>query len=179
MKRIMTLLVFFTLFSHALRAQSPDIYYALGVTLLKDTNYTEAISCFNKVIEHNDRDIGALTLRGYAKMKKGHYHEAMDDFNKVIRIDPMVPSAWNHRGLCKKELKNYRGALSDFSWAVELDPQNKEAFYNRGVLKYFHLHNPKGGCKDWEKAAALGHVPSETMQKKYCNTKTGKITTRK
>jgi tetratricopeptide (TPR) repeat protein len=178
-KRGIALAAGFFFISHILMGQSPDIYYSLGVTLLNDTNYSEAITCFDKVIEHNDRDVGALTLRGFAKMKEGEYRQAMEDFNRVIRIDPDIPSAWNHRGLCKKELRNYRGALSDFSWALQLDPKNKEAYFNRAVVKYFHLKDPDGGCSDWQKSASLGYPPSQELLRKYCSRKTGETTSRK
>ncbi len=159
-----------TLVSAVSPAQTPDVYYSLGVTLLMDSNYSAAIKCFDKVLEHNDRDIGSLTLRGYAKMKEGKYREALEDFNRAVKIDPKDPSTWNHRGLCKKELKNYRSALSDFSWALQLDPENKEALFNRGVVKYYHLNDLKGACNDWHKADSLGHSPSGKLWKKHCRT---------
>jgi tetratricopeptide (TPR) repeat protein len=179
MKKRMAVMISLAFVSLWLQGQSPDIYYSLGVTLLNDTNYREAITCFDKVLEHNDRDVGALTLRGYAKLKEKKYREALEDFNRVLRIDPGISSGWNHRGLCKKELGNYKGALSDYSRALKLDPNNKEAYFNRAVVKYFHLKDPQGGCRDWRMAANLGHTPSQILFRKYCNQKSGEATTKK
>jgi tetratricopeptide (TPR) repeat protein len=136
---------------------------------LQKNDFGEAIACFDKVLEHNAQDVGALTLRGYARVQAGEFQEALEDFNSVIRIDPTISSAWNHRGLCKKELGNYRGALSDFSWALELNPQNREAWHNRAVLKFFYLNDVAGACHDWHKADSLGHAPAKTLWERYCN----------
>ena len=170
MIKVSIVAVILALFPGVLPAQSPDIYYSLGVTLLMDSDYSAAIKCFDKVLQNNDSDVGSLTLRGYAKMKEGKYREALEDFNRAVKIDPDNATVWNHRGLCKKELNNYQSALSDFSRALQLDPKNREALFNRGVLKYFHLNDLKGACRDWQKADSLGHAPSRELWKKYCLT---------
>ena len=70
--------------------------------------------------------------------------------------------------MAKDDLKDYYGAIADYTKAIELDPDYASAYANRGINKE-NLGDLNGACKDWRKAASLGHSNSAKWVRDQCN----------
>ena len=66
-----------------------------------------------------------------------------------------------------KNWKKYN-PFSSQNNAIELNPDYSDAYSNRGISKE-NLDDLNGACKDWRKAASLGHSNSAKWVRAQCN----------
>jgi tetratricopeptide (TPR) repeat protein len=92
---------------------------------------------------------------------------AVNDINKAINLDPGLPGVYTIRGTLRIEDQNYLAAINDFNRALEHDPKDASALFNRGIASY-NLGRKDNACKDWQKAADLGHYKAVRYMSKYC-----------
>ncbi len=166
MKILAGILIILSFCSSLLPGQSGDSY-KVGLDKLKKLSYQESIEYFNQVLRKNSKDIGILTLRGYAKAQMKDFKGAMEDFDLIIKLNPGNSDAYNRRGICKKGLGDYEGALEDFNRAIELDSLNRDAYSNRGVIKYKYFKDEKGASEDWIIAKNMGSPVATRLLRKY------------
>ncbi len=103
----------------------------------------EAVVCFNKANALWDGE-------KYTDAKK-----AIGYLNKAIKLQPDYAQAYYNRGNAYYGLGLYERAIKDYDEAIRLKPKDVDTYYNRGNV-YFFLGNNKLGCRDAQKACALG-----------------------
>ncbi|MEQ8789705.1 MAG: tetratricopeptide repeat protein [Pirellulaceae bacterium] len=93
------------------------------------------------VLKADARNVGALRLRGFAKLMLGRLDEAIADFTSCIEIDPnqqelagRLSDAYRLRAVKRATGRDYPGAMEDFAAALEHNPRNAAAYCDRGAL---------------------------------------------
>ncbi len=124
------------------------VYSNLGQT-------QRAIEDFNKAIRLEPDNALAYYNRGAVYSKLGQTQRAIENYNEAIRLEPDYVSAYNNRGLAYTDLGQYQRAIEDCNEAIRLKPDHASAYNNRGVA-YLIQGNKKMGCRDAQKACALG-----------------------
>jgi len=118
-------------------------------------HYQQAIEDLNKAISlEPDYDL-AYYNRGIAHDNLGQYQKAIENFNEAILLNPNYADTYNNRGNVYNKFGQYQRAIDDFNKAVHLQPNNAEAYNNRGIT-YLLQGNNEPGCRDLQKACAMG-----------------------
>jgi len=69
-----------------------------GAILTELCKYSEALKCWNKVVEINPRNYTGWSNKGNNLKKLKRYDEAMHCFNKALDINPEYEKAWAEKG---------------------------------------------------------------------------------
>ena len=93
--------------------------------------------------------------RGKAYRNIGQYQRAIENFTEAIRLQPDYADAYNSRGLVYGKLGQQQHIIEDFSEVIRLKPNDVNPYSIRG-LAYFKQGNNNLGCRDAQKACALG-----------------------
>ena len=139
------------------REEYPKDYkgpFYLGIALLNNDRYQDAIKFLNKAIELNPNNFVAYNNRGNAKDELGKHEEAIKDYDKAIELDPDSSSALDHRGVAKADLGKHEEAIKDYDKAIELDPDYSGTYNNRGIANY-DLGKHEEAINDYDKAIKL------------------------
>jgi tetratricopeptide (TPR) repeat protein len=94
----------------------------------------------------------------------------MDDYNNAIRINPDFAPPYFNRGNLYNNLGQYQLAIEDFNNTIRLSPDYAMAYNSRAII-YLNHGNKIIGCRNAQKACALGNCATlETAKVKgYCN----------
>ena len=144
-------------YDEAIRLESDDAaaYYNRGNAYRKIGQYQRAIEDYNQAIRLKPDYASAYTMRGLAYSDLGQYQRTIEDFNEAIHLNPDDAAAYNNRGLAYSDLGQYQRAIGDYNDAIRLKPDSASAYNNRGFA-YLSQGNNNLGCRDAQKACALG-----------------------
>ena len=147
-----------TLFKHALHVTKDNylVHNNLGLTLFIEGKTEEAIYHYNEAIRIKTNYDDAYFNRGIANFKLRQYQLAIEDYNHAIRLQPNFDNAYNNRGAAYGMLGQNSRAIEDFNKAIKLNQDFADAYRNRGIT-YFNQDNKELGCRDAQKACALGN----------------------
>ncbi|MGD9490142.1 MAG: tetratricopeptide repeat protein [Methanoregulaceae archaeon] len=129
--------------------KSADAWYRKGVDLYyKQGKFSDAIVCFDRVIEMDPRHMKAWKERGICLKELGRYEEAIQCFDRSIALTPKERLTYYFRGEALEKLGKSSGdsalleeALRCFDIVLQDDPENVNAWNYRGVcLKELHRH---------------------------------------
>lgn len=93
--------------------------YENGLQLLREGKYKEAISAFDKAIEHNPKYMHFFH-RGRAYMKLRQYRNAINDFNTVINLNQSIKNAYFYRGIAFRKIGKKKKGMGDIKKAANL-----------------------------------------------------------
>ena len=146
-------------YNEAIRLK-PDLataYVARGNVYRDIGQYQRAIEDYNKAIRLQSDLTEAYINRGKAYEGIGQYQSAIEDYSKSIRLQPDDAIPYYNRGTAYgKYFDQPQRAIEDFNEAIRLQP-NYAAFRNNRGNAYFIQGNNKLGCRDAQKACALGN----------------------
>ena len=131
--------------------------------------WKNSIELFNHVLHITPDYVTAYYNRGLAYAHLGQQQRAIEDYNEAISRQPDYAIVYNNRGIAYYKLGQYQHALTDFNEAIRLRPDLAEAYNNRGAA-YFIQGNNNFGCRDAQKACALGACKTLNIAKGkgYC-----------
>ena len=135
-----------------------NVYYSLE-------QYERAVEDYNKAIYLKPDDALAYGNRGTLYNNLGQYQPAIEDYNEAIRLKPEYAESYNNRGNVYNNLGQYKRAIEDYNQAIRLKPEYVTAYKNRGGVYLMHGGNKKLGCRDAQKACALGDCKLLEMAK--------------
>jgi tetratricopeptide (TPR) repeat protein len=115
-----------------------------------------AIQDYNEVIRLKPDNAAAYYNRGVAYGNLGQYQRAINDFDKAIRLKPDNADAYGNRGNAYRDLGQYQRAIEDYDEVIRLKPDHANTYNNR-ALSYFLQDKNNLGCRDAQKACALGN----------------------
>ena len=93
--------------------------FETGLQLQRERKYKEAISAFNKAIEHNPKYMHFFH-RGRAYMALKQYRNAINDFSTVINLNPSIINAYFYRGIAYGKIGKKKRGLGDIRMSAEL-----------------------------------------------------------
>lgn len=109
---------------------------------------------YNKALEINAQDLGALTKRAGLYYSKGDYDKAIVDYDKIISLKSDNAEIYNARGNVHLAKGEYDAALKDFNQAISLDANSVNSYVNRGNTHYFN-NDYDAAIKDFTAAIKL------------------------
>ncbi len=143
--------------TNAIKLQ-PDYAMAYNNRGIAYTNLRQqqwAIEDFDEAIRLQPDLAMAHCNRGAAYGNIGQYQRAIEDLNEAIRLKPDYAMAYDNRGLAYFNLDQRLRAIEEFNEAIRLKPDLVDA-YNHRAVTYLLLGNNNLGCRDAQKACALG-----------------------
>jgi tetratricopeptide (TPR) repeat protein len=93
--------------------------YETGLQLRREGKYREAISAFNKSIEHNPKYMHFFQRgRDYIALKQ--YRNAINDFSTAINLNPDIRNAYFYRGKAYRKIGKKKKGMKDIKKAANL-----------------------------------------------------------
>jgi tetratricopeptide (TPR) repeat protein len=114
------------------KSQDPTLAQAEKAFAAKD--WKGAVILFDKSIQTNPGNVGALVGRSKAYVQLGSLDKALLDANKAVEGKSANAKAFGQRGIVKKLLGKNDEAAADFTQATKVDPQFGWAFAQRADL---------------------------------------------
>lgn len=148
-----------------------DAYGSLGDAYADLRLYQRAIDNYNEVIRlqpNNALNTVAYLHRGYAYHDLGQSQRAIEDYSESIRLYSNNAIAYLHRGIAYQELGQRQRSMADYNEAIRLQPNYAKAYNLRGA-SYLMGGNNKIGCRDAQKACALGDCELLELSKRKGN----------
>ena len=146
------------LFSHALQSTQNNhlAHTNIGIALFAEGKSKEAIYHYNKAINIKPDYVPPYKGRGVVYVKLGQYQRAIEDFNQATRLDHNDFLPYYNRGFIFANFAQYQLAIDNFNEAIRLRPDFTDAYNNRAAV-YFNKGDSISGCRDAQKACALGN----------------------
>jgi tetratricopeptide (TPR) repeat protein len=129
MKRF--LILFLSVLSLQIHAQTANDLYDAGMKFMDMTNYKQAILHFTQCVEKSPYYYDAYLYRGVCELKEGNEEKAMQDYNMAIEKKPDYYQAFFRRGLLHEQQGNTTLAINDFSSAIKFFPKYIAAYRQR------------------------------------------------
>lgn len=123
--------------SNLTSSSSSENFLALGLALMNQSKYDEAILAYDEAIRLDPEDAASWGAKGFALSKLGRHDEAMQVYDEALRLDTNFSLAWIGKGFALKDLGKYDEAIQAFDEAIKLDPESDMAWYGKGIV----LHN--------------------------------------
>jgi tetratricopeptide (TPR) repeat protein len=131
-----------------------DCLLSLGLQLLKEEDWQQAIAAFTSLIELEPDNAFAYDRRGIAYGRAEQYDEAIADFSRAINLASTFAGPYNNRGLSYYKQYRFDEAIADYDIAIRLSPDVAIFYANRGLV-----HSAKGdlyvAIADYDKAIEL------------------------
>jgi tetratricopeptide (TPR) repeat protein len=112
-----------------LAPSSAEDHFNLALTLMRDTEYDEALRILEKVEDLDPGLLGVHYVRGIVYKNQERLPEAVESLKHVIESDPQCFGAFYNLGVCYKKMKDDSGAREAFEAAIRLDPQHPSTHY--------------------------------------------------
>ncbi len=111
--------------------------------------------------------VDAYFGRGKAYAVKGKHQESFNDFSKVIDISPALTDAYMYRAASCEGMNKIESALFDYQQVQRMNPKDAVAFFKSAMLRNT-MNDKVGACRDFAKAASLGHTEAADYVKSSC-----------
>jgi len=112
-----------------------EYWLNLGTSMLVLERQEDALSCFEKAIELDEKHPGAWTSCGRAFARMGRYRQAASCLKKAIKLDPDYGPAWLTKGQILENCGKLMPALRSFGEALRCDPTDQRALIGEaGIL---------------------------------------------
>ena len=126
------------------------LYNLLGLILVGQTKYNDAIKYYQKGIEIEPNNAMIYNNLGAVYKTKNKHTLAENYYNKSIQLDNKIPETQNNIGNLYIELNKYDDAINSFKKAININSEFYIAYYNLGIL-HKSLGNLKESKKYFEK----------------------------
>ena len=116
--------------------------------------HAKALADFDRAIELDPQDAGAIASRGITHYIMGSYAKALVDLDNVIDLNSKLDWAIAYRGRVYRMLGRYTESLRDLNLALEMDSTNAASIASRGET-FRHLMRYDEALADFDQAIAL------------------------
>lgn len=130
--------------------------------------YNEAIRDYDQAIELDPNYTLAIFNRGLSKAGMKQHDAALEDFDLALRQDQKNHLIFNGKGVSLYQVGRFQEAIANYDAALRIKPDFGQAYYNRGFAKFMGLHDPEGGCADWQMALKLNYRAATGVLGQYC-----------
>ena len=97
--------------------------YNIGYTKSIWGQYSEALSCFDKVIEISPEFALSYNERGWVKMKMGSLEDGLQDVQQALQLDETISEAYRNLGFYYMERRDLDRAFELFDKAKSMEPE--------------------------------------------------------
>ncbi len=103
--------------------------YELGNLELKNKNYGQAVSFFEKAVEHDSLNIPAMYARSSLYDAAGYTDKAIEFLTKIVKLDQSQVSAFIDLGQIYLENQNPKMARRIWEQGLQANPKNEELLW--------------------------------------------------
>ena len=107
-------------------------FFSKGYALNRLNQYRDAITCFDKGLKLDPKNIPAYVNKGVSLGSLNQHDEAIVCFDRALKLDPQNISANRSKGISLASLNQHEEAIACFDKALEIDPQEGFAYVNKG-----------------------------------------------
>ena len=125
--------------------QYPESVFRMGVTHLRNKEYSESLKYFNSTIKINPDHANALKAiqnvarsyfnNGNKLYKRGDLEGALTAYDEVLKVDEFYYLAHFQIGMIQNKMGNKEKAIETFNKAIEINPQFFKAHFSLGLAK--------------------------------------------
>ncbi len=132
----------------------------LGVVLVRQERFDEAVAVLEKAIDANAGDPETHNNLGLARKGLHQFAAAESAFRQSLSIDPKQPQAMNNLGNVLGAVDRHTEAVECFEAAVQLEPRFADCYHNLAV-SLNELARPDAALTAILKAVSLDHGRSQ------------------
>jgi tetratricopeptide (TPR) repeat protein len=150
-----------------LNPTNAELWTEKGITFFKkflqdddSKNEEDAIKCFNKALELNDKYAPAWAYKANLLMTLPKYEEALKSFEKALEIQEKA-SYWEGRAFCLFHLQRTDEAFASWDKAIELEKDVADHWENK-AFAYSRLGKIDEVIQCLEKATEINSHNAET-----------------
>ena len=125
-----------------------------GIEKQKSGDYDGAIADFDRAIEIDPENVGALVNRAVCKQDKDDHLGAISDWDRALELKPDNGGWYVNRGIVKETIGDYDGALCDYTRSVECEPDYVVAYIARAYIKT-KQRDCEGAIADYDRVIEL------------------------
>jgi tetratricopeptide (TPR) repeat protein len=114
----------------------------LGISLLDEQQYQEAVQSFHEVVKLRPNDAEGYTNIGLTEIVWEKYESARGAIRRALALDPNNARAIFYDGLLQRRAGNSEREIADFRKVVEMYPQSRDARRELGITYYQKNNNP-------------------------------------
>ncbi len=116
--------------------ESANHYVYLAMVLLRQSRYEDALSCCERALQLDDRQVDALLNQGFAYSLLGLHEKAVESCRRAISIDCGYDNIYICLGVVLSRANELEEASDAFQRAIDLNPQSAPAYREFGLLQY-------------------------------------------
>jgi tetratricopeptide (TPR) repeat protein len=94
--------------------------------------FEEAMSCFDKALEIDPKNVRAWISRGNLFLDQKLFNEAISCYNKAIEIEPGNKKYWYNIGFALQKSDKFEESLEYFNYSLKIDPKYVKALTAKG-----------------------------------------------
>jgi predicted Zn finger-like uncharacterized protein len=117
--------------------RTADAYEHLGLNLMVENRFVEAVTAFKKASELDPKRARLWALVGDAEQQSGDVDGAIRDFQRALAQNPNLPTVWTKLGIAYKD-KDCKGcrtkAVAALQRAITVDPGDAVAHHELGYM---------------------------------------------
>lgn len=117
------------------KLNEPELYNK-ALALANLDRYDEAISCYDKVLEIDPKDVEVLSNKGRAFFKLSRDDAAISCYDKALNKNLRLAIAWYNKGSILGKFGKYEEAILCFDKALEINSNFGFALRNKGIALF-------------------------------------------
>ena len=118
-------------------AESANHYVFLASVLLRQSRYEEVLSCCERALQLDDRQVDALLNQGFAYSALGSHEKALGSCRRAVSIDSEYDEAYIGLGVMLSRANDLEAATEAFQRAIDINPQSAPAHRELGLIWFF------------------------------------------
>ena len=146
-------------------ADNPDWmrWNNLGIALLDDFQYAEAVAAFTEVIKSRYNYADGYTNIALTEIVWEKYDSARTAIRRALALEPNSARALYYDGLLQRRAGNTREEIADFRKVVEMFPESRDARRELGIT-YYQQKNERAALEQFE---ALQKIDPDDLSAHY------------
>jgi len=149
-----------------------DDFFNIGMNLMKNGKYRQAIGFFPCSSSDDTLKVDALYNRGLCKFLLKEYPDAISDWEEAMKLrcqdcQAKINEAYKYIGDEFVEMKKYQKAIVYYTKYLDNLPQDIDMLIKRGEI-YILIKKEEKACDDWYIAKDLGSTQAQILINEYC-----------
>ncbi len=154
--------------------QSWGAWNALGLALVDQLRYEEALQCLNQTADLQPGFADVYINRGKIHYILGDPQSALNDYARYLQLHRPTAEALNNRALSYQNLGRLNEAIADLQRAIRLSPDYSNSYMNLAVVLALQGQYDKAKASALEYQRHGGRVAPEFMNELNARLNTGR-----